>query len=154
MIANLVETAVEEDIAEIQDLHLEFPVTTVAEVATLLGNVASLIRPATLVERLVTSAENVTKMIAELIVINAENLAICPEIALEKEKGMIENATHVAILATSAEIALLVEFQLIMMKPSVTVVTKKDTSHATAVQTDLINVIHVAKLGTLPANAR
>lgn len=67
---------------------------------------------------------------------------------------MIENATHVAIPATSAEIALLVEMLQIMMIPFATVVTKKDTLLATAVQTDLINVIRVAKSGTLPANAR
>ncbi|GFU11311.1 hypothetical protein NPIL_211871 [Nephila pilipes] len=54
--------AVEEDIEDIPNPHLEFPVTTVAEVATLLENFASLIRLAILVERLVTSAENATKM--------------------------------------------------------------------------------------------
>lgn len=65
MIVLLEEMAVEEVIGEIPDPHLEFPVTTVAEVATLLENVASLIRLATLVERLVTSAENATKMTEE-----------------------------------------------------------------------------------------
>ncbi|GFS85488.1 hypothetical protein NPIL_543801 [Nephila pilipes] len=57
----LVIVLLEEDIEEISDPHLEFPVTTVAEVATLLENVTYLIRLSTLVERLVTSVENATK---------------------------------------------------------------------------------------------
>ncbi|GFS92421.1 hypothetical protein NPIL_495581 [Nephila pilipes] len=61
----LEEMAVEEGIEEITDPHLEFRATNVADVATLLENVASLIRLATLVERLVTSAENETKMTEE-----------------------------------------------------------------------------------------
>ncbi|GFT60802.1 hypothetical protein NPIL_47781 [Nephila pilipes] len=65
VIVLLEEMAVEDDIGEIPDPHLEFPITTVAEVATLLENVTSLIRLATLVERLVTSAENATKMTEE-----------------------------------------------------------------------------------------
>ncbi|GFT75531.1 hypothetical protein NPIL_63181 [Nephila pilipes] len=65
VIVLLEEMAVEEDIGEIPDSHFEFPVTTVAEVTTLLKNVASLIRLATLEERLVTSAENTTKMTEE-----------------------------------------------------------------------------------------
>ncbi|GFT93683.1 hypothetical protein NPIL_318551 [Nephila pilipes] len=56
------EMAVEEDIGEIPDPDLKFPITTVAEVSTLIENVVSLKRLATLVERLVTSAENATKM--------------------------------------------------------------------------------------------
>ncbi|GFU13978.1 hypothetical protein NPIL_155541 [Nephila pilipes] len=53
------------NIEEIPDPHHEFPVTNVAEVTTLFENVASLIRLATLVEGLVTSAENATKMTEE-----------------------------------------------------------------------------------------
>ncbi|GFS70823.1 hypothetical protein NPIL_552501 [Nephila pilipes] len=55
VIVLLEEMAVEEDIGRFQIL--------MAEVATLLENVASLIRLAALAERLVTSAENATKMI-------------------------------------------------------------------------------------------
>ncbi|GFU57017.1 hypothetical protein NPIL_151951 [Nephila pilipes] len=62
LIVVLEEMVVEEDIEEIPDPHLEFPVTTVTEVATFLENDASLIRLATLVERLVTSAENATNV--------------------------------------------------------------------------------------------
>ncbi|GFT69001.1 hypothetical protein NPIL_677781 [Nephila pilipes] len=45
--------------------HLKFPVTTMAEVATLLENVTSLTRLATLVERLFTLVENTTKVTEE-----------------------------------------------------------------------------------------
>ncbi|GFT81703.1 hypothetical protein NPIL_189941 [Nephila pilipes] len=50
LIVLLEEMAVGEDIGEIPDPHLEFPVTTVAEVASLREDVASLIRLATFVE--------------------------------------------------------------------------------------------------------
>ncbi|GFS40795.1 hypothetical protein NPIL_186621 [Nephila pilipes] len=65
VIVLLEEMTVEEDMEEIPDPQLDFPVTTAAKVTTLLENVANIIRLATLVERLVTSVENATKMTEE-----------------------------------------------------------------------------------------
>ncbi|GFS85485.1 hypothetical protein NPIL_543791 [Nephila pilipes] len=54
------------------------------------------------------------------------------------EKEIIENATHVAIPATLADISLLVKMLQKMIVPFATVITKKDTLLTIAVQTDLM----------------